>query len=190
MNKKLIIIILAVVLIISLLYLKMNGPVTKMTGVVIKVEDKEIIVFDITKGLNRLSYSDTYHVDFSKEGNIGFKQGQEVEIYYSDKIIDETGLHDIEKIKITKEKSNVEIPKKVLRHYYSSFNNVDVRIAELTSSGMCVIITDTNELKYDYSHDYRISKNVKNENYTGVGYKIGEDTEHSTAPYIRTRFGI
>ena len=52
--------------------------------------------------------------------------------------------------------------------------------------GISLTITDTNEIPYNYAHSYRINKKVKNKNYTGIGEKIGEDTENSTSSYTGT----
>ena len=96
-------------------------------------------------------------------------------------------LDKVDKIKITKEKSDVEIPESILRYCYSSTDNVNVIISELTGKGMSITIEDTNEYPYNLFENYIIRKKVKNENYTGVGQKIGEDTENSTSGFTRYR---
>lgn len=153
-----------------------------MNAVVVKVDEKSMLV------LASDSDSMLASVGFLKEGNIGYKQGQEIAIYYSGDILESypCQLAGIEKIEIVKDKSNKEIPDSILRYCYSSRDNVSVEIAELTNSGIYLKITDTNELKYNYSHKYEITKKVKNPSYTGVGYKIGEATETSTAGFTGT----
>lgn len=132
---------------------------------------------------------DLYSVSYAKEGNIGFKQGQEILINFSGGIAETfpAQINNVSKIKITKEKSEKEIPVEVLRFYYSNLDNVRVSINELTNSGITLTITDKNDLPYEYSYNYTIYKKVKNKEYTGIGYKIGEDTENSTSGYTRNR---
>ncbi len=175
-------IIIFLVILIGNIHYKMlpEDMKAKITAVVVKVNENSMIVVEKDDSLLVIGFSD--------EGNIGYKQGQEILIYYGG-IIDSMYPGRIGKpgkIKIIKEKSNKEIPEKALRYCYSSKDNVNVEIAELTNSGIYLKITDTNELKYNYAHNYEISKEVKNPNYTGVGYKIGKDTENSTAPYSRS----
>ena len=59
-------------------------------------------------------------------------------------------------------------------------------INDFTKSSISFNIEDTNELSYTYTNNYKIYKKVKNENYTGIGDKIGEDTENSTAGFTGT----
>ena len=96
-------------------------------------------------------------------------------------------LGNVGKIEIIKEKSNIEIPDNILKFCYSSRSKVNINISELTNKGISLTITDTNELPYNYSHSYIINKKYNNEDYTGIGQKIGEDTENSTAGYTRNR---
>ena len=56
----------------------------------------------------------------------------------------------------------------------------------MTNKGLIIEIIDRNELPYDYANEYTIYKEVKNEDYTGTGEKIGEDTENSTSAYTGT----
>ncbi len=154
-----------------------------------------VIVRADKNGLMTVTLDDTQkliHIGFTDDGDIGYKQGQEIEIHF-DGIIDSmypARISKPRKIKIIKEESNIEIPEYALRYCYSSKDNVNVEISELTNSGIYLKITDTNELKYSYSHKYEITKKVKNPDYTGVGYKIGEDTANSTVGYTRYWGGI
>lgn len=181
---KVISIVLIVIVVIFMFYVYLYNNVLshKFKAVVVQVRDNSMVVVEnnTSKGLLIIGFSD--------EGNIGYKQGQEIAIYYNG-IVDSMypgRIDSPDKIKITKEKSNIEIPEEALRYCYSSRDNINVEISELTNNGIHLKITDTNELQYNYAHNYKISKEVKNPNYTGIGYKIGEDTENSTAPYIRT----
>lgn len=157
-----------------------NGVI--MDAVVVKVDEESMLVMKVENS------NELIRVGFLEKGNIGYKQGQEIEIYYDGMILETypERLGKIDEIEIIKDKSDVEIPDDILRYCYSSRDNVSVEIAELTNSGIYLKITDINELKYNYSHKYKITKKVKNPNYTGVGYKIGEDTETSTAGFTGT----
>ena len=156
-----------------------NGVI--MDAVVVKVNEKNMLV------IKKDNTSTLISVGFLEEGNIGYKEGQEIEIYFNGDILESypEQLGRVDKIEIVKDKSDVEIPDSILRYCYSSKDNVSIQISELTNSGIYLKITDTNELKYNYSHNYKIEKEVKNPNYTGEsGYKIGEDTEYSTSGYV------
>lgn len=138
---------------------KYEGYAT-VEGVVVKVYDRTITVMGL-EGKNSL-----YDVGFGEEGNIGFEKGQEVIIYYGGSIMESypAQLGDVKKIKITKKKSDIEIPDSIIRFCYTSWGEVEVVVAELTNTGIALVIRDTNEMPYEYSHKYSISKQVP---YTG-----------------------
>ena len=129
-----------------------------------------------------------YSVAFSKEGNIGFKYGQEVLIYFDGMIADSypAQIYNVGKIEIVKDKSNITIPDNVIRYYNNTEEKVSINVSDLSNTGITLTITDENELPYEYSDDYIIYQEVKNKEYTGIGYKIGEDTENSTSGYTGT----
>lgn len=129
-----------------------------------------------------------FSLGFTDEGDIGFKQGQEILIDYRGYVMATypAQLGHVDKITIVKEKSDVEIPEEYLKFCYSSKNNVKVTINEFTNELLELAIVDTNELPYNYTTDYTIYKEVKNKDYTGVGQKIGEDTENSIAGWTGT----
>lgn len=153
-------------------------------AVVIRVYENSLAAMGI-EGISENIFS----VGFANEGDIGFKQGQEILIYYNGTIMTSypARLGKVEKIEIIKEKSEVEIPEKYLKYYYNSRNNVTISIEEFESDRLGLTIVDTNELPYEYSTNYKIYKKVKNKDYTGVGYKIGEDTGNSIAGFTRNR---
>lgn len=159
--------------------------IKNIKAVVVRVHDKSLMVMENDR-------QELISVGFTSEGNIGFAQGQEILIYFDGVILTSypTQLSHVEKIEIVKEKSEIKIPDEILRYCYSSRDNVNVTISELTSSYISLTIIDTNELPYNYSHSYKINKRVKNENYTGIGHKIGEDTENSTSGFTRNRISI
>ncbi len=150
------------------------------------------VVVNPEKGLLVMGTENTnelYSVNYQNKENIEFKQGQEILIYF-DGVVLETypaQITNIEKIEILKEKSDIKIPDNILRYCYSSRNNVIVSISEVSKTGIEIIIKDTNELQYEYSNSYKINKKVKNKDYTGVGYQIGENTGNSTAGFTRYR---
>ncbi len=150
----------------------------KLKAVVLKVDEKSLLVMEIKN--NSLDY-----VSFAKEGDIGFKEGQEILVYFDGIILSSYPgqITEVGKIEILKEESDVEIPEEVLRYCYSSYNNIKIELTKLTKDGITLEITDTNELKYIYADTYKFEKQVENENYTGVGYKT-EATETSTSAYI------
>lgn len=180
----LIVILIVAIILFAVGYIIIKNYMETIRGVVVKVNDNSLLVMGTTDNLRGLM-----SVGFTDEGNIGYKPGQEISFKYNGSITDmyPPSLDKVDKIKITKEKSDVEIPEIILRECYSSRDNVNVIISELTSKGMSITIEDTNEYPYDFFENYIISKKVKNENYTGNGQKIGEDTEYSTSGFTRNR---
>lgn len=177
-----IIVLLMIIIIGKVLYNKMQpeNMRVKMKAVVVKVNENSMTVIRVN------SNRDLMNIGFTDEGNVGYKQGQEILIYY-DGLIDSMypgHIGNPGKIKIIKEESNIEIPEKALRYCYSSMNNVFVQVSELTNKEIILKFTDTNKLKFVFANSYKIKKEEKNPYYTGTGYKIGEDTENSTATYV------
>ncbi len=180
----LLVILIVAIILFAVGYIIIKNYMETIKAVVVKVNDNSMLVMGITDNLSGLM-----SVGFTDEGNIGYKQGQEISFKYNGSITDmyPPSLDKVDKIKITKEKSDVEIPESILRYCYSSTDNVNVIISELTGKGMSITIEDTNEYPYNLFENYIIRKKVKNENYTGVGQKIGEDTENSTSGFTRYR---
>ena len=179
-SKKIMITLLIIILVtVSLGFVANYISKKTIRAVVVKVSENGLLVYN----------GSLYTVGFTKEGNIGFKQGQEVLIFFEGSIMETAPAQPVgvRKIKIIKEKSDREISEQILRYAYSSKDNVKVTVNEFTTTGITLTIVDTNELKYNYSHDYIIKKKVKNQDYTGVGQKIGEDTENSISGFTRNR---
>ncbi len=156
-----------------------------INAVVMKVNENSLSVMEIQEGD---SSENLYSVSFAEEGNIGFSEGQEVLIYF-DGIIASSypmQIHNVGKIEITKDQTDITIPENILRYYNSSKENVDINVSEITNRGITINITDTNEIPYEYSNDYVIYKETVNESYTGEGEYIGENTGNSTAGYTGT----
>lgn len=152
----------------------------KMNAVIVKVENKMLYVVK-TNATNEL-------ITIAFTEDIGYKEYQEIEIYFDGIILESypAQLGNVGKIEIIKDKSDVEIPEEILKFCYSSSDNVNVEILELTCNGIELNIIDSNNMEYNYSHNYKIYEKVKNENYPEEGYKIGEDTENSTAGFSGT----
>jgi len=155
-------------------------------AVVVKVNENNLLAMRIENG------TELYSVGLKNAKNIELKKGQEILIYFNGYVMESypAQLGNIGKIEIVKDESSTQIPDDIIRYCYSSRDNVNIVVSELTNRGISLTITDTNELSYNYSHSYKINKKVKNENYTGVGQKIGEDTENSTSGYTRNRARI
>lgn len=155
-------------------------------AVVVKVNKNYLLAMGIENG------TELYSIGLNNIENAEFKNGQEILIYFDGTVMTTypAQLGNVGKIEIIKEKSDIQIPDNIIRYCYNSKDKVNVTISELTNSGITLTITDENELPYNYSHNYKINKKVKNENYTGVGQKIGEDTENSTSGFTRNRSRI
>ncbi len=155
------------------------GKLYPMKGVIIRVFDNSLGVMGI-EGVSGL-----VDVGFTKEGNIGFKQGQEIVVYFDGNVMTmhPQQLGNVQKIEIVKEKSKVEIPEEYVKFYYNSNDNIEITINELTESGITFSIKDKNQYPYEYSKSYNIYKKIKNPNYPSEGEQIGEDTENSTSGY-------
>lgn len=151
-------------------------------AVVVKVNENNILAMGIENG------TELYSIGIKNIENVEFKKGQEILIYFNGDVMDTypAQLGSIGKIEILKEQSDVQIPDDILRFCYNSKDNVTITISELSNSGITLNIVDKNELPYNYAHSYIINKKVKNENYTGVGEQIGENTKNSTSGYTGT----
>lgn len=162
-----------------------NNMSATINAVVMNVNENSLSVMEIQDGN---ASENLYSVSFTEEGNIGFSEGQEVLIYF-DGIVASSypmQIHNVGKIEITKDQTDITIPENILRYYNSSKENVDINVSEITNRGITINITDTNEIPYEYSNDYVIYKETVNESYTGEGEDIGENTENSTAGYTGT----
>lgn len=185
---KLLLIIIAIIILVVITFaiihsIKVNNnTVATLKVVVVKVDENSLVVME-TQNINNL-----ISINAKSTTDIKFKKGQELLIYYDGIILTSypAQINHIGKIKIAKEESDVVIPDSIIRYCYSSPNNVNFSISELTSRGISYIIKDTNELPYNYSSNYVLYNKVKDNDYTGIGYKIGEDTENSTSGYSGT----
>ena len=180
---KIILIILVIIIVLIGIFLMINlSSSDTIRGVVVKVENNNLLIMNIDDS------EELYSVG-TREDDVEFKQGQEVLIYFDGTILTTypAQIGNIRKIKIVKEKSDITIPENILRYCYSSKDNVTVTINEFTKTSISITVKDTNEILYKYTNNYIIYKKVKNEDYTGIGEQIGENTENSTAGYTRDR---
>lgn len=155
-------------------------------AVVVKIDENHLLAMGIENG------NELYSIGLQNVKDIELKKEQEIIVYFNGDVMESypAQLGNIGKIEIVKNKSDVKIPDNIIRFCYNSKDKVQVTINELTNSGIALTISDTNDLQYNYSHNYIINKKVKNENYTNVGQKIGEDTENSIAGFTRNRSRI
>lgn len=132
--------------------------------------EKLIVVNVKEKTLQTIDFENTlYIVSVKNEDMSKFKQGQEIKVYF-DGIIETSypGIIRADKIKISKEKTNKEIPTEVLRYYSYSQNNISVQIKELSNKNIVFEIIDSNEIPLEYGNDYEYTifkKNIENEEY-------------------------
>ena len=131
-----------------------TDAIATMDVVIVRVYDTYLGVVekDDTTGLMRVSIptGDTNE----------YKQNQEIRIYF-DGIINESypgSFGKIFKIEILKENSDVTIPEKALKYFYSSRDNVLVSNINVTQTGISFEIKDTNEYKYEYTNKYTLFK--------------------------------
>lgn len=159
---------------------------TSIKAVIVKINKNSLIVMQTEKDEGLID------VSFSKQGNIGFKEGQEILIDFDGMMASTypASISNVKKIKILNEKSNIIIPEKHLKYCFSSKDKVKISLAELTDTKIEFDIIDENEKQYNYPNSYSIEKKVENTENISVGQKIGEDTSNSLAGFTRNRFKI
>ena len=89
-----------------------NNYKAELKAVVVKVNEKSMLVMETEKANELIS------VGFTDEGNIGFKQSQEIVIYFDGMIMESypAQIGNVQKIEIVREKSNIEISDNILRY--------------------------------------------------------------------------
>ena len=177
-----IILIIIIILLIAFLILEgvyyfkvKNNMVSKMEGIIVKVNDNYISV------MKEGNETDLYNISFSKDGNMGFEIGQKVLVYYGGTVVTTFPaiISNVGKIEILKDENKSEIPYNVLTFFYSSKDNLSVSVSELTNKGITFSITDTNKIPYKYPNKYIIYKKVYNEDYEEKTYSKEENTGNS-----------
>lgn len=153
-----------------------------MEATIVKVNDRSLLV------VRNDNPNSLYNVVLKNEEASSFETNQEIIIYWDGTVLTiwPAEINNVNKIEVVKEKSDVTIPDNILRYCYNSKENLSIVVDEFSLSKFVINILDKNELPYEYQEGYKLYKEVPNENYTGVGEKVGENTENSTAGYTGT----
>lgn len=125
-----------------------------MDVVIVRVDDTYLEV------INKDDPNDVMRANIPDDDINEYKQNQEVRVYYNGMINEMyPGSFDkVSKIEILKDNSDVTIPEKALKLFYSSRNNVSVSNINVTQTGISFEIKDTNEYKYEYTNTYTLFK--------------------------------
>lgn len=124
--------------------------IATMDVVIVRVDDTYLEV------INKDDPNDVMRANIPDDDINEYKQNQEVRVYYNEMY---PGSFDkVSKIEILKDNSDVTIPEKALKLFYSSRNNVSVSNINVTQTGISFEIKDTNEYKYEYTNTYTLFK--------------------------------
>ena len=128
--------------------------IATMDVVIVRVDDTYLEV------INKDDPNDVMRANIPDDDTNEYKQNQEVRVYYNGMINEMyPGSFDkVSKIEILKDNSDVTIPEKALKLFYSSRNNVSVSNINVTQTGISFEIKDTNEYKYEYTNKYTLFK--------------------------------
>ena len=128
--------------------------IATMDVVIVRVDDTYLEV------INKDDPNDVMRANIPDDDTNEYKQNQEVRVYYNGMINEMyPGSFDkVSKIEILKDNSDVTIPEKALKLFYSSRNNVSVSNINVTQTGISFEIKDTNEYKYEYKNTYTLFK--------------------------------
>ena len=128
--------------------------IATMDVVIVRVDDTYLEV------INKDDPNDVMRANIPDDDINEYKQNQEVRVYYNGMINEMyPGSFDkVSKIEILKDNSDVTIPEKALKLFYSSRNNVSVSDINVTQTGISFEIKDTNEYKYEYTNTYTLFK--------------------------------
>ena len=141
---------------------------------------------------NTIFVMDSKHSLYTIKNNYSneFKVNQEIEIKFDGTVLETfpAQLGSVESIDVISENSKIEIPNSILTYCYSSKDNVTVNVTSLSTDGITLEITDSNEIKYNYASSYTLSKYVKNESYKEMVNNIPEvsATTNSTPSFEGT----
>lgn len=128
--------------------------IATMDVVIVRVDDTYLGV------INKDDPNDIMTASIPDDDTNEYKQNQEVRVYYNGMINEmyPGSFAKVLKIEILKEDSDVTIPEKALKLFYSSRNNVSVSNINVTQTGVSFEIKDTNEYKYEYTNTYTLFK--------------------------------
>lgn len=121
-------------------------------AVILEVHSNDLTVMKISEK------NELYNVNVGEKGNVGYKKGQEIIIYYDGTIVTTypERISNVEKIEIIKEQTNTTIPDRYLEYYNNPTNSMKVSLLELEKTGISFLVYSENELLSDYSEDYEI----------------------------------
>lgn len=156
--KRIIIIISIITISTFLLGIAIKIFIPSMKAVVIEPNEKYLMVMDLDEGL--------YSISIPSNSKQQFKQGQEILVYYGGFVNQSypAQINEVKKIIILKEQSKVEIPRNILRWVYTSSDNIDIAINEISQTGITITRKDTNKYKDEYKHSNYYSVSIKKEN--------------------------
>ena len=128
--------------------------IATMDVVIVRVDDTYLEV------INKDDPNDVMRANIPDDDTNEYKQNQEVRVYYNGMINEMyPGSFDkVSKIEILKDHSDVTIPEKALKLFYSSRNNVSVSNINVTQTVISFEIKYTNEYKYEYTNTYTLFK--------------------------------
>lgn len=119
-----------------------RNMVATKRGVILKTNENSLDV------MGAEDTNDLFSVTYDKD--IGFKQGQEILIYFNGYI--ESYPHiisNVGKIEIIKDKSDASIPEGALKYFYSSPDNVNVSVDKLTKNDISFTINENGEILFN-----------------------------------------
>lgn len=154
---KVLLVFVILVLLVGATFLILNNSGINMRLVVVEVED------NFLKTIEKDTDFSLYEVVVEGRDMSEFKQGQEIIAHY-DGISDAMfpGRFTADKVEIVKEKSDMEIPIRVLRYFNYSQDNISVEIEKFTNTSMGISITDSNKYPLDYGEDFSYYIQKKN----------------------------
>ena len=128
--------------------------IATMDVVIVRVDDTYLGV------INKDDPNDIMTASIPADDTNEYKQNQEVRVYYNGMINEmyPGSFAKVSKIEILKEDSDVTIPEKALKLFYSSCVNVSVSNINVTQTGISFEIKDSNEHKYEYTNTYTLFK--------------------------------
>lgn len=164
-------IIFFIISIIFFTYVMKKEPNDNM-GVTIKVVILEVHSNNLT--VMGIDNQDLYILSMGKKGNIGYKKGQELLVYYDGMIATSypEQILNVGKIEIIKEKTDIVIPDEYLKFYNTPTNNISASLINLTRTGMTFSVSSEIEIPFDHSEIYYISKtgNYSSGGLEGISY--------------------
>ncbi len=133
---------------LAIIFVFINKKKVTEKGIIIKINETLLTIMKFDESI--------LIVDLKKIESNEFEIGQEILVYY-DGFTETTypGKIYADKIKILKEKTEVEIPIDVLRYANSSMEKKTINIEEFTKDKIKFSIIDTNELPYEYDMEYK-----------------------------------